>query len=781
MHPSLAALQQFIVYKIVPSQARPGKTDKLPCDYRTGSVKVNAHDPANWTDSALAEAIALAWGPKYGVGFVFTESDNFWFLDIDECLIDGQWSQLAQSFCQMFAGCYMEISQSGRGLHIIGTGKPPAHGCTNKSLGLEFYHTARFCALTGNGAMGDASVDATVILPALVLTYFPAPTVSDSEQEWTDGPVPEWNGPADDTELIRRAMNSRSTAAAFGNRASFADLWTADENVLSAAYPDVHSGRAFDPSVADMALAQHLAFWTGKNCERIERLMWKSGLVREKWTTHPTYLREFTITKAVGRQEDVLQDKRAPVPPMSAPGGIELQGVEVSLLQLKTQDSVAQIFALKQTGKLLYNHSRGKWMEWDGTRWKFEATQRAFDFARDLARSVNWEGSSSLGSASFCGGVEKFAQASRAFAVVGNDFDADNYLLNTPAGTLDLRTGETRQPSPDDRISLCTSVSPSTAGGAAFEKFLSEITVDDTELSEFLQVSLGSCLSGAVESHWMLFWIGQGRNGKNTLGDLVEDAMGDYARTVPTSTLMSKQASAHPTELANLQGIRMALSSEVSDGEHWDESRIKQVTGDAKISGRFMRGDFFTFPRTHKHLIYGNHRPQLRSMDAAIRSRMHIVPFKASFIGREDSDLPFRLREGLGYVLSWLIEGHNKWLVAGKRLPRCAAVEAESADYFASQSTPEMWLTERTQAVDPIAQIGSQCPKSGDLYKDYADWKKDRGETPVSQTRWAETMQKKFEKLVSNFVRYRGLMLLPRVELTPFPRWPEGKPNNLPN
>lgn len=314
MHPSLAALQQFIVYKIVPSQARPGKTDKLPCDYRTGSVKVNAHDPANWTDSALAEAIALAWGPEYGVGFVFTESDNFWFLDIDECLIDGQWSQLAQSFCQMFAGCYVEISQSGRGLHVIGTGKPPAHGCTNKALGLEFYHTARFCALTGNGAMGDASVDATVILPALVLTYFPAPTVSDSEQEWTDGPVPEWNGPADDTELIRRAMNSRSTAAAFGNRASFADLWTADENVLSAAYPDVHAGRAYDPSVADMALAQHLAFWTGKDCERIERLMWKSNLVREKWTTHPTYLREFTITKAVGRQEDVLQDKRAPPP-----------------------------------------------------------------------------------------------------------------------------------------------------------------------------------------------------------------------------------------------------------------------------------------------------------------------------------------------------------------------------------------------------------------------------------------------------------------------------------
>jgi putative DNA primase/helicase len=261
-------------------------------------------------------------------------------------------------------------------------------------------------------------------------------------------------------------------------------------------------------------------------------------------------------------------------------------------------------------------------MEWDGTRWKIENTQKAFDFAREISRTINIEGKSALASASFCGGVEQFAQSDRTFAIVGEDFDSDNYLLNTPAGTLDLRTGGMRPHNPADRISLCTSVAPSAAGGALFHRFLGEITQGDRELSEFLQVSLGACLSGAVESHWLLFWIGQGRNGKNTLGDLVEDAMGDYARTVPTSTLMSKQNVAHPTQLANLQGIRMALSSEVSDEEHWDESRIKQVTGDAKMSGRFRRGDYFTFQRTHKHLIYGNHRPQLRSVDSAIKSRI---------------------------------------------------------------------------------------------------------------------------------------------------------------
>jgi putative DNA primase/helicase len=763
MHPALSGLtayNQFVVYKIVPSVSRPGKTDKFPCDYRTGQIKVDAHDPQYWTDADIATATAIALGAEYGVGFVFTENDPFFFLDIDGCLIDGQWSPLALSLCTLFAGCAIEISQSCTGLHIFGIGKPPVHSCTNKALGLEFYHTRRFAALTGCGAIGNCSADMSAVLPALVAQYFPPDTVVAGDVDWSDGPCEGWRGPTNDEDLIRRAMNSKSSASAFNGKASFADLWLANELVLAVSYPDPN-GRPYDASGADAALAQHLAFWTGNDCERIERLMRKSQLVRDKWDSHDTYLRELTISRAVARQSDVLQDKSTPLPP--AEGAIELKGIEASLLQLKTQDSVAQIFALKRAGQLLFNHSRSKWMEWDGTRWKFETTQRAFDFARDLARSVNWEGASSLGSASFCGGVEKFAQASRVFAVVGDDFDRDNYLLNTPAGTLDLRTGELREPRPEDRIALCTSVAPNSEGGEVFRKFLSEITLGDVEVQEFLQVSLGACLSGAVESHWMLFWIGQGRNGKNTLGDLVEDAMGDYARTVPTSTLMSKQNAAHPTELANLQGIRMALSSEVSDGEHWDESRIKQVTGDAKISGRFMRGDFFTFQRTHKHLIYGNHRPQLRSVDSAIKSRLHIVPFKASFLGREDAELPRKLHAELGYVLGWLIEGHAKWLAAERKLPKCAAVEAESADYFASQSTPEMWLAERTQ------NVPDQMVKSGDLYKDYAEWKKDRGEQPVSQTRWAETMQKRFEKVVSNFVRYRGLMLLPKVTNVPFP------------
>ena len=312
---AMGAYRQFILYKTVPSQSRPGKQDKYPCDFRSGRV-VSAHDPQFWTDHATAIAAAAQFGGAYGVGFVFTEADPFWFLDLDGCLLpDGSdWSPMAKQLCGAFAGAAIEVSQSGRGLHIFGTGRPPLHGCKNIPLNLEFYSAGRFVALTGFNACGDAAFDASHLLPSLCSQYFPPDAQQALEQGWTEGPAAEWRGPTDDDELIRRALRSQSTAAAFGGRASFADLWTANLEALTSCYPD--PVRAYDSSSADAALAQHLAFWTGKDCERISRLMQRSALVRDKWDREDYLPR--TILGAVGRQFEVLTDK-APEPVAGTP------------------------------------------------------------------------------------------------------------------------------------------------------------------------------------------------------------------------------------------------------------------------------------------------------------------------------------------------------------------------------------------------------------------------------------------------------------------------------
>ena len=317
---AFTAYRQFILYKTVPSETRPGKTDKLPIDHRTGVVS-DAHNPEIRLDFQTAINTAAARGAPFGVGFVFTPDDPFWFLDIDNCALfkDGLctgWAPHAQQLCKLLAGCYIEVSQSGTGLHLFGRGKPPAHCCRNDALKIEFYHSRRFCALTGINPSGDAGADFTSVLPTLVSVYFPPDASAGDEVEWSDTPVPEWNGIKDDAELIRRAMASTTAASSFGQKASFADLWLADTHALGRAFPD--AARPFDESAADSSLAQHLAFWTGKDCERIRRLMYQSKLVRDKWEREDYLPR--TILGVVVRQIDVYRAPELQNNPQSLPG-----------------------------------------------------------------------------------------------------------------------------------------------------------------------------------------------------------------------------------------------------------------------------------------------------------------------------------------------------------------------------------------------------------------------------------------------------------------------------
>lgn len=301
---AMRAFRQFVLWKAVASTRRPGKFDKFPCDI-TGKI-VDAHDPSNWVDADTAVTIAAS--SDLGVGFVFTEADPFFFVDIDGAYDGTQWSTLATQLCSQFNGAAVEVSQSGTGLHIIGTytGAEPEHGCKNIPLHLELYTSGRFVALTGSGITGDAASDHTVSLGSVIPSYFPSSVASErNAHAWTTANVEGSYPPKTDEKLIERALVSTAAPTAqqiFGGasaRATFKDLWTRNVEVLSTSYPD--DEREFDESSADAALAQHLAFWTGNDCERIERLMRMSGLVRRKWDYHKSYM-ERTITGACARQ-----------------------------------------------------------------------------------------------------------------------------------------------------------------------------------------------------------------------------------------------------------------------------------------------------------------------------------------------------------------------------------------------------------------------------------------------------------------------------------------------
>lgn len=325
----LTSIPQWLPVLLVPKTN--GKTDKLPCDYRTGSP-ADQTNPQFWTTHAQALACAAAWGPAYTIGLVLTTADDLFCVDIDGAMqADGNWSPLANELAAALPGCFIEVSQSGQGLHIWGRyPSPPVHKKKNIPLHIECYTEARFIAI-GKPLQGAVAPRCDAF-PAVIERWFKPNEVSTSAVP-DDGPRADWRGPTDDDDLLRRAMKSKSAGSAFGERATFADLFLADADALARAYPaDNNSSEPFDRSSADAALASHLAFWTGCDVARIERLMRRSKLVREKWDNREDYLVARTIMGACARQTQVLQDKppagpampppAPPQPPVQTPPGV---------------------------------------------------------------------------------------------------------------------------------------------------------------------------------------------------------------------------------------------------------------------------------------------------------------------------------------------------------------------------------------------------------------------------------------------------------------------------
>lgn len=321
----LGAWQQFVTWVAAPDPLKPGKLQKFPTHWASGEV-MDAHNPAIWTSAMAAIAMAPAQnrGAGSGAGFVLTDQDPFFFLDIDGAW-DAHlqaWSPVALDICARLQGAAVEVSMSGTGLHILGRcSKPLAHAKKNTPKALELYTSKRFVALTGINMSGDVMLDCTQQLLGIVNDYFP-PTASGDWVGWTHEPLPEYTGPADDDALIAKALASgqRSAAAAFGGTAdvTFADLWHVSSETLGRKWPPNKHGEGYDASSADMALANMLAFWTGKNCERMRTLMERSGLNRSKWHARPAYLAD-TIVRACAFVNSVYTAKATPDPVITPP------------------------------------------------------------------------------------------------------------------------------------------------------------------------------------------------------------------------------------------------------------------------------------------------------------------------------------------------------------------------------------------------------------------------------------------------------------------------------
>ncbi len=371
-----------------------------------------------------------------------------------------------------------------------------------------------------------------------------------------------------------------------------------------------------------------------------------------------------------------------------------------------SDDALALRFAERHERNRLYVARWSKWLTWDGRRWSGDDTLRAFDDARAICREAanqcnDAKTAKALASAATVAAVERLARADRRMAATASQFDADPWLLNTPDGVVDLRTGEMRNPRREDFMTKLASASP---GGRCdlWKKFLYTITDGDVRLKHYLARVAGYALTGSVREHAFFFAYGHGANGKTVFVETISGLLGDYAMAAPVEMFTAKKFDGHSTDIAGLQGARFVTASETEAGRALAEARVKLLTGGDLVSARRMRADNFQFRPQFKLFFTGNHKPRLSSNDEAIRRRLHLVPFGVTIpAGARDQKLSEKLRAERPGILAWAVKGCAKWQDLGLAPP--PAVRNATDEYLDSEDLVQTWLSSAIE-LDPNAR-----------------------------------------------------------------------------
>lgn len=341
--------------------------------------------------------------------------------------------------------------------------------------------------------------------------------------------------------------------------------------------------------------------------------------------------------------------------------------------------------------------------------------------------------------------------------------DADPWALNTPAGTVRLEDGQIL---PHDPEAMNTKVTGASPAGACptWIAFLTRIMGGDSAMVAFLQRVVGYCLTGSTREQAIFILYGNGSNGKSTFLDTLRAVLGDYVVHARAETFMRDARSGGiPNDVAALRGARVVTASEPEQGEQLDESLVKEMTGDAALTARFMRGEFFTFVPRFKVLLATNHRPVIRGTDNGIWRRIRLVPFTETIPDAEkDRELPAKLAAEADGILAWAVEGCLAWQRDGLAPPD--AVLSATEDYRTDMDVLGEFLAER-------CVLGSgQTVGNTKLYEAFQAWQVANGEKPRSHRWLTRALQDRGYRQALNRVssrRWEGLGLredeLPRV------------------
>jgi putative DNA primase/helicase len=731
------------------------KYRKMPINPRD-MEPAKSNDPTTWTDYDTAVHAAEECD---GIGFMFSNSPYFG-VDIDgvrdeiERYKAGEDTIIAEFVDTLQS--YTELSRSGNGIHIICRGKLPPSG--RRKGNVEMYENGRFFVMTGNVAAEYADIsDCTEAIKVLHEKYIGGGTSPSSSPA-----LPPAELAMTDSELLDRAKNAK-------NGAKFARLYAGDISGYTS------------QSEADMALCNHLAYWTGCDAERMDRMFRGSGLFREKW------LREQSGTTygALTIQKAILDCRNVYTPGASGESYALRIGAEsdadTAPAKRYTFDDMGNAEGIFDAygGFIRYSYTDKRWLYYDTRKWCMDTTgeiERAAEqaikaldadepmYAR--AAELDDEDGDGEGKKLYKAYLahKKYSRSNRGKKAMLDELrhkipispmqtDIDGMLLNTPTGIFDLREGVLRPHDPEAYITKIAHVEyDPTATCPTWERFLGEIFGGDTDLINYVQRAVGYSMTASTVEQCVFFLHGSGSNGKSTFLSIIREMMGDYTVNIQPETIMVKNsAGGANSDIARLKSARLVTTVEPNEGARLNEGLLKQLSGEDPVTARRLYGDEFEFIPQFKLWMATNHRPLIRGTDDGIWRRIKMIPFTVQIPDeKKDKHLAGKLRRELPGIFNWAIEGCRKYQESGLQEPR--SVRGSTMEYRKDMDAIQ-------QFIDECCEQSGECPAVS-LYSAYSDWAKRNHQYEMNNNVFGRKMSERYVKQKTrNGAVYIGIKL----------------------
>ncbi len=429
----------------------------------------------------------------------------------------------------------------------------------------------------------------------------------------------------------------------------------------------------------------------------------------------------------------------------------------------------AQLF-FKQYGNAVRYSAATKWLVYNGMKWD-ESEIKAHGLAQELtdrqlaeARRRMKKARAALDKAIEAGDEEKqdaakaavkaaegfrgyvlgrrktsriaatLTEAEPAAEIDVMELDKNPFLLNTPGGIVDLRTGEIHPHDPEDYCTKITAAAPSPDGMDEWLAFLDRMTCGDRELQEYHQIVAGMQAVGKVFVENLIIATGIGGNGKSTFYNAQARVMGDYAGSIASDVLITNSRKNKSPELAELRGRRLVIAAELEEGTRLDTGVVKKLCSVDTIRGEKKYKAPFDFVPSHTIILYTNHLPKVGTNDKGTWDRLVVVPFNARFRGMQGEIFnygDYLFEHAGGAILTWIIEGARKFIAAKYHIEKPECVKQAIREYQQQNDWFHNFIGDRCEiggsytegAQAMYLNYRSYCDEVGDYKRSAAEFK----------------------------------------------------------